>query len=156
MSDATLKKIDGACLCGQVRYEAMINPARVAICHCTDCQVNSATAFRFGVLVRAENFRLLAGELKTYVKTAQSGNPRRLSFCPDCGTSIHGSDLENTRYYSLRLGTARQRAELRPLQQMWCRSALPWLDSVADMPRYAEGGKDSLMPPLRPEAPAAP
>lgn len=147
MSEPTLKKIDGTCLCGKIRYEAMINSARVAICHCTDCQINSATAFRTGVLVRAENFHLLAGELKTYVKTAQSGNLRKLSFCPDCGTSIHGSDLENTRYYSLRLGTSRQRAELPPLQQMWCQSAMPWLDGLPGSTRYAEGGKDSLMQP---------
>lgn len=146
MSDAPLMPIDGACLCGQVRYEARINPERVSVCHCTDCQINSATAFRFGVMVRAENFRLVSGTLKTYVKTAESGNPRLLSFCPDCGTSIHGSDVENTRYYSLRLGTARQRAELRPRLQVWCRSALPWLGDFLDTPRHAMQTADTLMP----------
>ena len=29
-----------------------------------------------------------------------------------------------------RLGTARQRAELTPTVQIWCRSALPWLSGL--------------------------
>jgi len=30
-------KVDGACHCGKIRYEAEINPAMVTMCHCTDC-----------------------------------------------------------------------------------------------------------------------
>ena len=85
-------KIDGACLCGQFRYEAEINPGNIVVCHCTDCQVSSATAFRVGVMVPADKFKVVAGALKVYVKTAESGKKRALSFCPECGTSIHGSD----------------------------------------------------------------
>ena len=117
---SSLMKIDGACLCGYIRYEALIDPARVGICHCTDCQIHSASAFRIGVPVRVGDFRLLTGQLKVYVKTAQSGSARAMSFCPECGTSIHGSSVEKPTTYSLRLGNARQRAELRPRQQIWC------------------------------------
>ena len=40
--------------------------------------------------------------------------------------------------YNLRLGTMRQRHELRPQVQIWCRSALGWvmdLGSVKQVPR---------------------
>ena len=30
-------KVDGACHCGSIRYEAEVDPAKVIICHCTDC-----------------------------------------------------------------------------------------------------------------------
>lgn len=123
-------KIDGACLCGAYAWEADIDPEKVVVCHCTDCQVSSATAFRFGVLVATENFRVLRGTLKAYVKTAESGARRALHFCPECGTSIYGCEPEGATVYSLRLGTARQRAELAPRVQVWHRSALPWLSSV--------------------------
>lgn len=122
--------IDGACLCGYIRYEATINPARVTICHCTQCQVGSASAFRFGVLVRKEKFRLLSGVPKVYVKTAESGNPRALAFCPECGTALYGTGVDDQDVLSLRLGTARQRAELAPQTQVWYRSALPWLTQL--------------------------
>lgn len=124
-------KIDGACLCGYLRYEADINPDRVAICHCTSCQTESASAFRVAVLVRKENFKLLAGTPKIYVKSSEAGRPRALSFCPECGTALHGSDPVDTKWYSLRLGTARQRAELPPKIQIWCRSRLPWLAGLS-------------------------
>ena len=39
-------KIDGSCHCGRIRYEAEVDPAKVVICHCTDCQTLSGSAFR--------------------------------------------------------------------------------------------------------------
>jgi hypothetical protein len=108
-------KIDGRCLCGHIRYEAEIDPAAVIICHCTDCQINSATAFRYGVLVKVADFRLISGELRRYIKTNDSGRQRALSFCPECGTSIHGGDVSDPQQLSLRLGGPRSAG--------WTRSA---------------------------------
>lgn len=119
-------KIDGACMCGYLTYEAEINPENVLVCHCTDCQ-NGAGAYRTGVLVDVEDFHLRNGTPKVYLKTAESGEQRALSFCPECGTSLHGANVENPKTYSLRLGTARQRAELTPKIQIWCRSAMDWV-----------------------------
>ena len=126
-------KIDGACLCGHVSYEADIDPEAVRICHCSDCQTSSATAFRIGVPVERKHFRLLSGALRVYVKTAESGAKRALSFCPDCGASIHGADHVEPKTYSLRLGTARQRHELVPRLQIWRRSALKWLPDLENV-----------------------
>ena len=39
-------KISGRCHCGAVRFEAEVDPAEVLICHCTDCQTLSGSAFR--------------------------------------------------------------------------------------------------------------
>ena len=128
-------RIDGACHCGSIRYEAEIDPEAVIICHCTDCQTNSATAFRYGVLVAAADFKLLTGTPKRYLKTAESGRQRALAFCGDCGTSLYGCDATDApSMFSLRLGTARQRTELKPRRQIWHRSALPWLAEIAAMP----------------------
>ena len=146
----TLMDIDGACLCGQVRYEARIDRSRVRICHCTQCQIQSATAFRTGVLVERENFRLLSGELKSYIKRGESGAPRALTFCPECGTSIYGCAAVDPKVYSLRLGTARQSAELVPALQMWTRSAMPWLQGLAGIRSH-----EKAPPPANP-APADP
>ena len=135
-------KIDGECLCGYIRYEATIDPGKVRICHCTQCQVHSATAFRTGVLVEKENFRLLSGVPKVYVKTAESGTPRAMAFCPECGTSIYGcAVVDDPPVFSLRLGTARQRAELVPTVQIWARSAMPWLSGLDRIPKVETQGK---------------
>lgn len=79
-------KIDGGCHCGHVAYEAEIDPAKVVICHCTDCQTLSGSAFRTVVPTTLGTFRLLSGTLRAYVKTGESGNKRQQTFCPNCGS----------------------------------------------------------------------
>ena len=129
-------KVDGACLCGQVSYDAEIDVERVAICHCTDCQVNSGTAFGVVAHVIDGRFTLLSGTLKEFEKIAESGRVRKLSFCPECGTRIHArTDGDPSAFFGLRVGTIRQRRALQPKIQVWSRSALPW---VCDLPTIPE------------------
>ncbi len=74
-------KVDGRCHCGRITFEAEIDPAKVLICHCTDCQTLAGSAFRTVVRVPPDAFRLLSGQPKVYVKQADSGNrwPRRFA-----------------------------------------------------------------------------
>jgi hypothetical protein len=123
-------KIDGSCHCGRITYEAEIDPAKVGVCHCTDCQTLSGTAFRVVVPVQEENFKL-SGEPKNYIKTAESGARRVQAFCPECGTHLYATSVgEGPKVYGLRVGTIRQRAELVPKRAVWHRSALPWLPEM--------------------------
>ena len=69
-------KVNGSCHCGRIAYEAELDPARVGVCHCSDCQALSGSAFTVYAQVQREAFRLLRGEPKIYVKTAESGNRR--------------------------------------------------------------------------------
>ncbi|MEE2981361.1 MAG: hypothetical protein VYA71_07460 [Pseudomonadota bacterium] len=41
--------VDGGCHCGHVTYQAVIEPDRVFVCHCTDCQTLSGATFRIVV-----------------------------------------------------------------------------------------------------------
>jgi hypothetical protein len=121
-------KIDGRCHCGYISYEAEIDPERVVICHCTDCQTLSGSAFRTVALTRENAFRLLSGEPKIYVKIGESGTKRVQSFCPECGTPIYSSVAgDGPKVYGVRVGTARQRDQLVPKTQLWCRSSQRWL-----------------------------
>ncbi len=121
-------KIDGACHCGEIAYEAEVDLEKVGICHCSDCQALSASAFRTVAIVSAESFRLTRGTPKEYVKVGESGNRRVQAFCPNCGSGLYATDVgENPKAYNVRLGTARQRRDLAPQFECWRRSALPWL-----------------------------
>ncbi len=124
-------KIDGGCHCGYITYEAEVDPDKVIICHCTDCQTLSGAAYRTVAFVAEGSFKLLSGGMKTYIKIADSGNERAQTFCPQCGSPIYAASLgEGPKLLGIRVGTARQRAELRPTRQYWCRSARDW---VADL-----------------------
>jgi hypothetical protein len=128
-------KIDGGCHCGAIAYEAEVDPARVSICHCTDCQQLSGSVYRTSVHAAREHFRLLRGKPKEYVKTAESGAKRAQGFCADCGTPIYSADPGgNSPSFFIRAGTVRQRAQLVPKYQLWCRSRLPWLPPMTEIP----------------------
>lgn len=126
-------KVEGRCHCGQITFDAEIDPAAVRICHCTDCQTLTGSAYRVNVQTPATSFRLLSGNPKIYTKTAESGNKRVHAFCPNCGTPIYAAAPEDTKTYGLRVGTLKQRAELRPSGQIWFRSAQPWVTDIRDV-----------------------
>ena len=129
-------KIDGRCHCGSIAYEAEIDPENVRICHCTDCQRLSGTAFRVSVGTPEENFTLLSGAPRTYVKTGETGARRAQVFCPDCGSQIYATaaDGDGPRVFNLRTGTIDQRDELKPRSQIWTRSAQAWVGGIGSLP----------------------
>ena len=108
-------KVTGGCHCGHITYEAEVNPATVRVCHCTDCQKLTGTAFRTNIASLPGTFVLKSGTPKIYIKTAESGSKRAHGFCPECGTPIYAAAPEpNPSTYALRLGAIEQRAQLAP------------------------------------------
>ena len=88
----------------------------------------------------AATYRLLTGQPKVYVKTADSGTRRRHSFCPNCGTPVAATgDTDTPATYSLRVGCLKQRADLPPKLRIWCRSALAWAQDVSGVPASPDG-----------------
>jgi hypothetical protein len=127
-------KIDGACHCGNITYEAEINSQQVLVCHCTDCQILSGSAYRTVVPAIEGSFKLLSGALKTYIKIAESGVKRSQTFCPDCGSPIYAGPVDgDSGMLGIRVGTTRQRGLLRPQSQYWCDSALDWVEELSSV-----------------------
>jgi hypothetical protein len=128
--EGTAMKVEGQCHCGHISFEAQIDPNLVRICHCTDCQTLSGSAYRVNVQAPAASFRLLTGQPRIYIKTAESGNQRAQAFCPNCGTAIYSAAPRDTPNYVLRVGTLKQRSQLQPQRQIWSRSAQPWVKDL--------------------------
>ena len=131
-------KVDGACACGAIRIEAEADPENTNMCHCTDCQTATGTAFRVSVRVQGAMLKI-TGKPAIYVKTtAESGNPRVQAFCASCGSPLYSTTVgEGVQpLYMLRVGILRQRDQFVPKRQIWCRSAQPWLAKIADVPKY--------------------
>jgi hypothetical protein len=121
-------KITGGCHCGAITYTAELEPEKVGICHCTDCQALSASAFRTIAVVKADMFEVTKGTAKEYIKIGSSGNPRVQAFCAECGSGLYATPAEGPRAtYNLRAGTINERATLRPHYEAWSRSRLPWV-----------------------------
>lgn len=130
-----LMKITGGCHCGQITYEAQADPDNTLICHCTDCQVISGAPYRTVVFASEENFTLTSDTLKTYIKTADSGNLREQNFCPECGSHIYAANVKAPegppRTFGLRVGTIQQRDQFTPKTQYFCGSAQSWVQDLS-------------------------
>jgi hypothetical protein len=130
-------RIDGSCHCGFIKIEGEADPEKTQICHCTDCQTGTGSAFRISIPVPGASFKM-TGQPTTYVKTtADSGRPRVQAFCPKCGSPIYsttpGDGVQPS--YTVRVGLLRQRDELAPRRQQWFRSARPWVTELASVPK---------------------
>src|SRR5262249_32342212 len=130
-------KIDGACHCGAIRYEAEIKPDNVILCHCTDCQAMSGAPYRVNVHVLLENF-VLRGEPRRYVKIGSSGARIVTTFCGTCGTPIYSCAEDGPKFVNLRRGSTTQRALLPPKRQGFCSSGMPWAFDLSAVPKIAE------------------
>ena len=124
--------ITGGCHCGNIKYRAQGDPENALICHCTDCQLMSGSVYRTVLFLQEEDFELLSGELKIYVKTADDGNRRAMMFCPECGTQIYATAVETSapRTFGLRLGTTDQRNDIVPKSEKYTQSKLSWIGDL--------------------------
>jgi hypothetical protein len=128
-------KIDGGCHCGFITYQAEADPEQAAVCHCTDCQRLSGSAFRTVVPVESGAFRM-SGQPTIYVKTGESGNKREQAFCPRCGSPLYSAPpTDGPRTLFLRVGTINQRDRFVPRSQIWARSQQPWLGALGSVRR---------------------
>jgi hypothetical protein len=133
----SLMKIDGACSCGTIKIEGEADPEKTQVCHCTDCQTGTGSAFRVSIPVPGATFKM-TGVPTIYLKTtAESGNPRAQAFCPKCGSPIYsttqGDGVQPS--YTVRVGILRQRDQLTPRRQNWFRSARSWVTALAAVPK---------------------
>ena len=119
----TIMKVNGSCHCGDITFNGQIEGEAI-VCHCTDCQVLSGSAFRVNVKAEADSFKLTKGTLKNYTKVGDSGDPRVQAFCGNCATPIYSSVEQNPKYLFLRIGSIEQRNNIQPSVQIWQESAL--------------------------------
>ncbi len=133
--------VTGSCHCGQIAYEAEVDPETVRVCHCTDCQKLTGNAFRAAIASLPGTFVHKSGTPKIYIKTADSGTKRAHAFCGECGAPVwSAAPGANPSTYGLRIGGIDQRAQFAlPARQIWCRSALSWSMDLTGVERFERG-----------------
>jgi len=129
-------KLDGRCLCGSVTYTCDAEPAFTAVCHCTDCQRQTGTAFSVVVGVPADAFHVSGDTLAsvTTVGEAHGGESKR-NFCSACGSPIYTDSAAAPGIAIVKAGTLDDRSWLEPQLEVWGRSAQPWVAEAEGRPR---------------------
>lgn len=133
-------KVKGGCFCGELRYEAEIDPENTGICHCRDCQKFSGSAFRSIAMVMPEHLAFSSGEPRYFEKTGDSGGVRRQAFCGTCGTHICALPVDRSAggFVSLRLNTTDDAGDITPRAEIFTASRLSWLKPIDGAMQFAE------------------
>jgi hypothetical protein len=126
--------IKGGCLCGDIRYESRAAPVLSAVCHCTQCQKQSGSAFSTNLVVPAEAFRLTTQVPARFDDVGGSGLGVKRHFCGRCGSPVYTELEAQPGVVVIKAGTLDDPAAVSPQIHIWRRSAQPWIaapDGVA-------------------------
>ena len=129
--------LTGGCQCGQVRFTLKAAPVVFYLCHCTECQRQSSSAFGESVKVRSESV-LVEGELALYTGVAASGNAKHCEFCPRCGVRMFHGRNPGAGTFNMKGGTFDNRSWLKPAGHIWTSSKQPFVTIGDHELQYAQ------------------
>lgn len=120
-------KYTGGCQCGIIRYEIVGTPKKLVVCHCTDCQRQSGSAFGMTLAVNEADFQLTQGEPKFFGSKSAAGRAKLGAFCPECGTRIYHKPEWRKKTVSVKPGTLDDTGWLKPDMHLWTNSKQSWV-----------------------------
>lgn len=118
---------EGGCQCGAVRYRLEGEPIALAVCHCTECQRQSGSAFGMSLIVPANALTLLAAKPRIFSRSSEAGRTVDCAFCADCGTRIYHRPARRPTTTNLKPGTLDDTSWLTPEIHVWTKSKQPWV-----------------------------
>ena len=117
--------LTGGCQCGEVRYEVASAPLELYVCHCRECQAQSASAFGISVIVSSADVRIVKGALKRWSRPADSGRTIDYFFCPNCGSRVFGGDKDREDTISVKGGSLDTPPDLARAVHIWTARKMP-------------------------------
>ncbi|MBF0280106.1 MAG: GFA family protein [SAR324 cluster bacterium] len=131
--------VEGACLCGRVRFEITGPLLNADHCHCSQCRRQHGAAFSTYADCRPEDFKWISGE--DHVKRYETLSGAGWCFCKECGSTLAGSDKGEIN--SVTLGTLAGDPGIKPESHIFVGSKAQWYDIADDLPQFEERPRDS-------------
>jgi hypothetical protein len=141
------KQISGRCLCGAVTYHADAEPLLQGVCHCTDCQHQTGTAFSVFVGIPRTALTVEGDTLASFTaKGEEHGTDTERRFCSACGSPIVSFVEAVPDLAFLKVGTLDDASWVGPAIEIWSRSAQPWSPHFEGVARVERGPKSERSP----------
>lgn len=115
----------GRCQCGEVCYQFAGEPLALYICHCRECQKQSASAFGISVRVSRADFQITQGTPKYWIRNTDSGRKLRCAFCPICGSRLWHEYDPLTEMVSIKGGSLDEPIDVSDAVHIWVKRKLP-------------------------------
>ena len=144
--------LTGGCQCGAIRYAIAAEPLQVYVCHCRECQRQSASAFGISVIVPARAFTFSRGHASTWSRPTASGGVLECMFCAACGTRVcHADAREDT--VSIKGGSLDVPVDLTSAFHIWTSRKLPGVVIPEGATQYPAEPPSPDLGPLRGPSP---
>ena len=127
---------EGQCQCGGVTYRVTGQAIALFVCHCADCQRQSASAFAMALWIENPSVQVITGTLSSWVRQTPTGRTMNCQFCPTCGSRLFHQFADQTNIISVKPGTLNDRRRLAPVANIWTDSAQPWVKLDQDCLLY--------------------
>jgi hypothetical protein len=124
--------LTGGCQCGALRYEVRAEPLAVYVCHCTECQRQSGSAFGMSAMVPRPALIYTKGVPRRLTRKADSGRSIESDMCESCGVRPVNLPAANDKVAIVKPGTLDDTSWLHPVGHIWTKSAQAWVSIPAD------------------------
>ena len=138
-----MANFEGGCLCGAVRYAAQAEPIYSGVCHCTNCQKHTGSAFSCVVAVPKPTL-VITGETREFRHKGDSGKDLITTFCPVCATRMISEATVMAGVVMIEVGTLDDRRFFDGKFHIYCDSAQPWVvfpEGAATFPKMPPMGE---------------
>jgi len=112
----------GACYCRAVTYRFADAFEYAFICHCSDCQRTTGSAFKPFAGIAAHHLSLTSGQEDV---ERFGGETSHNAFCRKCGSLLY-SVVREGKYVHVTLGTLLAPPAITPSAHIFVRSKAPW------------------------------
>lgn len=143
-----MTNLTGGCACGAVRYQLTDEPIFQLICHCSDCQKASGSAFAEVLLVAADRLAMKGSEPKFYAVKAESGRTMSRGFCSECGSPLMIRRPETPQVAFIQAGSLDDPAMFKPAAEVFACRAHPAIGPVQNAARFEKGPPADLVRPV--------
>ncbi|VAW18173.1 Gfa-like protein [hydrothermal vent metagenome] len=119
--------LTGGCQCKSVKYIVAGPPLVFYLCHCSECQKQSSSAFGQSMRVYKKDLSI-SGNLASFTRPGAWGNDLLCEFCPKCGTRLFHRRANYADTLNIKAGTLDDTSWLRPAGHIWTKSKQNWFE----------------------------
>jgi len=128
----------GRCQCGKIRYSSRGETVGLYICHCRECQKQSASAFGISLDVLRAGFAITQGEPVYWTRSIDRGRHLRCAFCANCGSRLWHEADSSSETLSLKGGSLDEPLNILNAIHVWTIHKLPGILIPPNCPQFLE------------------
>ena len=117
--------LSGGCSCGAVRF-TIARHLFAHVCHCDACKKRTGTAYGVSVAIEDPDLEEFHGEVRTFTRIGETGNPVEYDFCPVCATTVRWRVAALRGRQVFAAGAFDTPSAFEMVGEMYTAESLPW------------------------------